>query len=69
VIDRHWIMLAERIDEEYASRLKQIAEGFATSFEEYRERVGYLACMRDIKTWSDDIIKSMDVRPPQARTG
>ena len=68
MIDRHWTMLAERIDAEYAARQKQLAEGFAVSHEDYRERVGYLACMRDIKVWSDDIIKSMDVRP-QVRNG
>lgn len=65
--DRHWVMLAERLDQEYAARSSQLALGLAASIEDYRERVGYLACMRDIKTWSDDIIKSMDVRPPQAR--
>lgn len=66
--DRHWQMLSARMDKEFADRRDLLASGSADSFDDYRYRVGYLSCLKDIARWSDEIIKSMDARPPSART-
>lgn len=63
IADRHWSELVIRIEREYSDRNQQLAQGFAKSFEEYRERVGYLTALRDIGRWSEEIIRSMDAKP------
>lgn len=65
--DRHWQMLTERMREAYEQRRDQLAQGYATDFADYNRRVGYIDCLREITVWSNDIIESMDARPPQAR--
>lgn len=61
--DRHWHELAARIEQEFAARRHQLAQGLAKSHEEYRERVGYLNALRDIGAWSEEIGRAMDAKP------
>lgn len=63
IADRHWSELVTRIELEYADRRQQLAQGFAKSHDEYRERVGYLNALRDIGHWSEEIVRSMDAKP------
>lgn len=51
----HQAQLHARINDERRARSEQLATGLASSMEDYRERIGYLAALRDVLLWSDDI--------------
>ena len=59
--DRYYqTALHERINMERASRAQHLADGLASSHEDYRERVGYLSALRDVLLWSEDITQSLN---------
>ncbi|HEX3587781.1 MAG TPA: hypothetical protein VH024_17410 [Candidatus Angelobacter sp.] len=51
--------LYERMDEEHQTRGFQLIEGFYKTYEEYRERVGYLRALRDVRAWGDEIMTAV----------
>lgn len=52
------------IEERYAAGAKNLADGLAMSYDEYRFRVGYLTALRHVGKWSEEVTKSLDAKPP-----
>jgi hypothetical protein len=47
--------LREKIEEEKQNRMQFIANGTATSFDEYKYGVGYLRSLSDVLIWAKEV--------------
>lgn len=52
-------LLNEWLDEQHASRVEHLAQGSAETIENYREAVGYLRALRDVKVECQEIVSKM----------
>jgi hypothetical protein len=52
-------LLAKRIADERAKRAGEIAAGRATTFEDYKHRVGYLEALDHVIAWGTEIESKM----------
>lgn len=53
-------LLREIIKSERDERAEDLMTGNAHSFDEYRERVGYLRALTDVETWCAQVAKKMN---------
>ena len=51
--------LAKKIVSETAERIAQLATGRATTFEDYRHRVGYLLALNDVTAWAAEVERQL----------
>lgn len=47
--------LREKIEEEKETRMQYLANGYAASFDEYKNGVGYLRSLSDVLIWAKEV--------------
>lgn len=60
-IDIHFArMLIERLDEEIERRAREVAGGLASSFDDYRQRTGFIAGLMGARKIAEEVEKTLN---------
>lgn len=54
------ILLKKKVLGELDNRLDGVVAGIPKSFDEYREKVGYMRALKDVLAWLDEIQEKVD---------